>query len=203
MPENTWQTCADNCAAVGYKYAGVENGYQCRCGNFFQWDSPVDTNPAVNCNARCNSTQTIDNTTTGQPWASRSCGGVNRIAIFQNLNYGKYHSFACHMTNTTENFTVFPTTPTSTPTPTPQVTPSPTPTPSPSNSPTPTPSPANSPTPSSSPSPSPIEPQVCFSFNCVFKCSVLCSAQPCIFPLILSQVSIVALWPNHSLKRWI
>ncbi|KFY43831.1 hypothetical protein V494_01795 [Pseudogymnoascus sp. VKM F-4513 (FW-928)] len=80
--QNTVMTpklCQDACGAAGYKYAGVEYAHQCWCGN------TIDNNhgPATSgCTAAC----------PGEPLIT--CGGDDRLNIYQNEKYADLGCFS-------------------------------------------------------------------------------------------------------------
>lgn len=68
----TWTACTSFCSS--YKYAGIADGFTCRCGNTFSaaLTSALDSS----CQAPCS----------GSP--AQSCGGTSRSTIFVNSRFG-------------------------------------------------------------------------------------------------------------------
>ncbi|GJE88413.1 WSC-domain-containing protein [Phanerochaete sordida] len=69
LPNNTPNNCIAHCQALGYVYAGVEYGNQCRCGTGFSAaPSPIDPS---NCHKACSGD------------AQQTCGGSYAIQLYQ------------------------------------------------------------------------------------------------------------------------
>ena len=65
--EKSAHVCVEECAKRGYKYAGVQNGGACFCGNTFgQYGGANETD----CDVRCST------------WGSENCGGVEKNAVY-------------------------------------------------------------------------------------------------------------------------
>lgn len=60
--------CTEICASNGFKYAGVEYGQECFCGNDIL--NGAQSAPASECNMPCNANKT------------ETCGGSNRINLY-------------------------------------------------------------------------------------------------------------------------
>jgi WSC domain len=65
-PANTPQRCIDTCRALDFRYAGVQYGESCLCGNRYGRYGAAD-----NCNYRC----------TGDP--ARICGGYSASSVYE------------------------------------------------------------------------------------------------------------------------
>src|SRR5690349_5302844 len=63
----TWQGCNSYCASSGFKYAGVEGGNTCRCGNGFGFN-PVRATDSI-CGLTCSGD------------SAQCCGALNRILL--------------------------------------------------------------------------------------------------------------------------
>ena len=63
--KNTPERCIATCRAKGFKYAAVQNGQSCLCGNTYG-----KYGPATNCDSKC----------TGDP--TKICGGSNANSIY-------------------------------------------------------------------------------------------------------------------------
>eukprot|EP00117_Sycon_ciliatum_P045940 scpid96839/ scgid3438/ WSC domain-containing protein 2 len=63
----TPDVCSDTCRSMGFRYAGVSDGFRCWCGN----SVPSGEIAANNCDAPC----TFD--------TNQGCGGVGRSLVFQ------------------------------------------------------------------------------------------------------------------------
>lgn len=68
---NTPLVCSNQCASMGYVYAGVEYGEQCFCASSFTGSI---LNSETSCNMAC----------PGDP--SKFCGGSNALSVFYNAN---------------------------------------------------------------------------------------------------------------------
>ncbi|OCF37563.1 hypothetical protein I316_00689 [Kwoniella heveanensis BCC8398] len=67
--QNTYARCIARCAAQGYKYAGVEYGEQCMCGNIAS-TATLKAAPTTQCNVACKGD------------AKAMCGGSWRVNLF-------------------------------------------------------------------------------------------------------------------------
>jgi hypothetical protein len=72
---NTWTSCQAFCS--GYKYAGLENGGDCRCGNTFTYQASGNVRQVdpTTCQTVCNGANL------------QYCGGDNRMTLFVNSQY--------------------------------------------------------------------------------------------------------------------
>jgi hypothetical protein len=67
----TVDTCLDKCSS--YKYAGVENGRDCYCGNAINWQGMFSSGKNVSmsdCNISCPGDKTS------------YCGGLNKMNVY-------------------------------------------------------------------------------------------------------------------------
>ncbi|KAI0341471.1 WSC-domain-containing protein [Trametopsis cervina] len=70
-PALTKTICANYCAGLGYKLAGVEFGTECYCGNSFSNGASNALRPWKECASTCG----------GNP--NENCGGANRLTLLQ------------------------------------------------------------------------------------------------------------------------
>lgn len=72
VPSNTIETCTAACYSAGYSLAGVEYSAECWCGNLIGAGGVPA--PASDCNMLCSGNNL------------ESCGGPNRLNVYQNTN---------------------------------------------------------------------------------------------------------------------